>query len=265
MPELPDVEVIRQYLQATSLHQQIEDVEVRSEGVLEHIDGDDLRSGLMGRSFESTDRHGKYLFASLSAGGWLMLHFGMTGHLVYFEQMEKDPEYDRLLVRFANGYHLAYNSQRKLGEVDLVEGVDSFVQRKGLGPDALDPDFTQQDFVEKMSERRGMAKSMLMNQHILAGIGNVYSDEILYQAEIHPRRTVDTLGSDQLARLYEEMREVLRTAIDHRAQPTDFPDTYLTPHRREHGVCPRCGEPVDRVKVSSRYAYFCPNRQNPPS
>lgn len=141
MPELPDVEVFKQYLDATSLHQEIEDVDVRNRKILEDTSVQELGKGLNGRRLESTYRHGKYLFAQLDDDNWLMLHFGMTGKLKYFKVMEKEPEHDRLLLEFSNGYHLAYDCQRMLGHVALIEDAAAFIEEKELGPDALDDDF----------------------------------------------------------------------------------------------------------------------------
>jgi len=260
MPELPDVEVFKQYLDATALHQEIKEVDVRSSQLLEGISAARLRQGLEGRRFTSTRRHGKNLFAALDGGKWLFLHFGMTGSLSYFKHREDDPEYDRLLISFANGYHLAYVSQCKLGELDLIESVDDFIEQEHLGPDALN-DLDRETIKNLASGRRMMAKSFLMDQKTLAGIGNVYSDEILFQSGIHPRTKIDRLGEEAVQRVYEKMQEVLHTAIDCRAEPEQFPDDYIIPHRHPDGHCPLCGTPVERVKVSGRYAYYCPNRQ----
>jgi formamidopyrimidine-DNA glycosylase len=259
MPELPDVEVFKRYLDATSLHQEIEEVDVRSRQVLE-TSTRRLKRGLEGHCFESTRRHGKNLFAGLDDGQWLFLHFGMTGDLAYFKHIEDDPEYDRLLLTFTNGYHLAYVSRRKLGELELIESVDDFVDQKDLGPDALN-DLDLDTFKDLADGRRMMVKSFLMDQQTLAGIGNVYSDEILFQAGVHPRTKIDRLDEGTLEQVYDEMQEVLHTAIDCQAEPSQFPDNYLTPHRHSDGKCPLCGELVKRVKVSGRSAYYCPNRQ----
>jgi formamidopyrimidine-DNA glycosylase len=260
MPELPDVEIFKQYLDATALHQEIVQVDARSRQVLQVTAAQELQQGLQGRCFETTHRHGKHLFAGLDDGHWLWLHFGMTGDLAYFKHREDDPQYDRLLIDFTNGYHLAYVSQRKLGELALVESVEGFVKRKDLGPDAL-KDLDLDTFKALVDGRRMMVKSFLMDQQTLAGIGNVYSDEILFQAGVHPRTKVNHLAEDVVERVYHEIGAVLRTAIDCRAEPDRFPDDYLIPQRHPDGTCPGCGTPVQRVKVSGRSAYYCPNRQ----
>jgi formamidopyrimidine-DNA glycosylase len=259
LPELPDVKVFEQYIDATSLHQKVEDVEIRSRQIL-GTSAQKLKAELKGRSFESTDRHGKHLFVQLDDGHWLMLHFGMTGDLKYFKDMEKDTPHDRLLLSFSNGY-LAYDSQRKLGEVELIEDIEQFVEERELGPDALDSDLDYAAFKQALAGRRAMAKSALMNQQIIAGIGNVYSDEILFQAGVHPRTKINQLDEETLAEIFDAMKRVLRTAIDCRADPDQFPESYIIPHRHGDGKCPRCEGELKRVKVSGRSAYYCTNCQ----
>jgi len=264
MPELPDVEVFKRYLDSTSLHHRITDVQIQSSQVLGDVSEQDLRADLKGHEFECTKRHGKYLFTGLDSGRWLVLHFGMTGNPKYFKDMDQEPQYDRLLFSFANGYHLAYQSRRKLGEVALLDDLQAFVEGKELGPDVLDESFDLQAFKKVLQGHRGMVKSALMNQQLMAGIGNVYSDEILFQAGIHPRTKVNQLDDEQLGEIFKGMKEVLNMAIDRQADPQQFPDTYIIPHRHQGGTCPCCGAEVRRVKVSGRSAYYCPNRQGEP-
>lgn len=262
MPELPDVETMRRYLQATSLHQEIEDVEVDGGQLVEHT-SEELKEQLVGRSFVSTRRHGKWMFAELDGNGdaFLVLHFGMTGGLKHFRDMEEAPEYERVRFQFTNGYHLAYYAMRKLGDVEVVEDVGQFLHEKELGPDALDPDLDLAAFKGVIEGRRAMAKALLMDQHIIAGIGNVYSDEMLFQAGIYPRRKINDLEEPTLEKLFHTMKHVLQTAIERQAKPERFPDSFVTPNRHEGGRCPKCGAELERVKVCSRTAYYCPNRQ----
>jgi formamidopyrimidine-DNA glycosylase len=258
MPELPDVELFKRYFDATALHQTIETVEVRDEILLEDCSVQSLEEALVGQSFAGTKRHGKHLFVAVEAGGWLVLHFGMTGDLKYFKKPDKEPDYSQLLIGYANDYYLAYISMRKLGRVQLTETIDSFLQENQVGPDALASDFTLVDFKEIMVETRSMVKSALMDQKRMAGIGNVYSDEILFQAGLHPKTKANELDEEALKDLFRTMKEVLETAIDHRADPEQFPDNWLTPHRDEEDPCPKCGGEIARIKVSSRSAYYCP-------
>lgn len=261
MPELPDVETFKRYLDATSLHQRIVQIEVRARRILEETTVRNLKEGRERRTFESVQRHGRYLFVRLDSGRWLVLHFGMTGSLKYFRDMDKDPPYDRVLFSFENGYHLAYASQRKLGEVELIGDKERFLEEKALGPDALDPDFELAAFEEAFAESRAMAKSGLMNQQLVARIGNVYADEILFQAGIHPQTRLNELDKDALAKLFRTIKSVLQAAVERQAVPAQLPEDYIIPHRHEGGVCPTCGEALEQVQVSGRTAYFRPNRQ----
>jgi len=188
MPELPDLEVARRYVNATSLHQRIRSVEVRSEKILGEASASELGNALKGHSFDSTRRHGKNLFLGLNDGSWLYVHFGMTGRLKYFEDPAKDPPHDRFLVSFEDGYHLAFDDARMFGKVDLVEDPEEFIEDKKLGPDALALDAAS--FRERLERRRGGVKAALMNQQVVAGIGNIYSDEILFQVRLHPRTDI---------------------------------------------------------------------------
>jgi len=269
MPELPDVETMRRYLQSTALHQEMADVEVHATTVLPSEEGIDqtrvreLQDGLTGRSFASTRRHGKWMFVALNEDSdeFLVLHFGMTGGLKYFKDAEEELEYDRVLFRFTNGYQLAYLSMRKLGEVALIDDVERFVDEKGLGPDVLDSNFDLAAFKEVVAGRRAMVKSVLMDQDTMAGIGNVYSDEILFHAGVHPRTKFNHLEEDTLEELFHTMKDVLQKAIEYQAQPERFPESFMTPHRHRGGVCPMCGAELERVQIGSRHAYYCPNRQ----
>jgi formamidopyrimidine-DNA glycosylase len=243
VPELPDVEVYRQYLDATSLHKNIQRVEVADHRLLDGVSASRLKDKLVGSCFRSTRTHGKHLFVEVDGGWWLVYHFGMSGFPKYFKRMDKEPPHDRFLVGFENGYHLAYDSQRRLGKIRLVKEVERFVEESNLGPHALDPGFGQEEFREVMEGRRGMIKPVLMSQQILAGIGNIYADEILFQADIHPRTRADKLASPEMETLFQCIKGVLRTAIGCRADPERFPDSFLTPHREE-AACARSAEPV---------------------
>jgi formamidopyrimidine-DNA glycosylase len=259
MPELPDLAVLKGYVDATALYQEIEGLPICNPAILENTSCRELEKALSQQAFQATDRHGKWLFLALSNARHLVFHFGMTGDLAYFKDWDQEPAYDRLLISFDNGYHLAYLSQRKLGEVRIIQEPEDFIAQKELGPDALS--LSLDCFKERLADRRGMLKSTLMNQEILAGIGNVYADEILYQAGFHPRTRVSQLDADGLERLYYTMKEVLRAAIECQAEPEQFPARYLTRERHSEGVCPICKTELQRVNVSSRTAYFCPNCQ----
>ena len=262
MPELPDVELFRRHLDATSLAARIGEVEVRSDRIVKDRSRERLTSELRRRSFESTRRHGKHLFVHLDDGRALALHFGMTGRLHGLAEDDEEPKHTQLLVRFENGRALALVMPRKLGGVELVEDVDAFIDEHSLGPDAASEAFDWSAFSAAMSQRRGTVKGVLMNQEVMAGIGNVYSDEILFQAGLHPRRRVGELDDEALRELFETTRRVLRASIDHDADPARLEGSFLLAHREQGAACPRCGGEVERIEVAGRSAYYCPSCQS---
>ena len=263
MPELPDVEIFKQYLDATALHKDIETVDLRAQDMLKGVSERKLKQRLKNSSLRSSRRHGKFLFAQAGDNGWLLLHFGMTGALKYFKNPEKDTDHDRLSLGFSNGYHLAFDCRRKLGEIGWVDDPRTFIQERAMGPDAMDSDLDPDTFKKILGRSRGAVKGALMNQRMIAGIGNVYADEILFQAGIHPKIKVNQLETERLERLFRVMREqVLPTAIECRADPSEFPDDFIVPHRQKDGRCPKCGHQLQQVKVSGRTSYACPDCQS---
>lgn len=259
MPELPDLVAMERYVKSTALHQRVLSVDVGRTYVLHDLPPERLVRALKGHRFEGVRRHGKNLLVETDGGPWLRLHFGMTGNLSYFKHHDEKPEHTRVLFSFETGYHLAYVCQRMLGRVSLEDGPDEFVRKEDLGPDALGVGWA--DFRDIMEGRRGMLKSTLMNQSIIAGLGNVYADETLFQAHLHPETTIDQLSPDRLEELYHAMRDVLNTAIQRGSDARELPETYLVHRRGEGAPCPRCSSSIARVKINQRSTYFCPRCQ----
>jgi len=258
MPELPDVQVFKELVDATSLHQRIEDVMLREE-MVEESSPQKIRDRMRGAELEETRRHGKHLFLKSADDGWLRLHFGMTGDLVSYSTGE-DPEHTQLRIDFDDGSHLAYTCQRKFGEISWVEDVDSFVEDQQLGPDALN-DLDLEELRQIVANRRGSIKGTLMSQGAIAGLGNVYVDEILFQSGIHPESSTQKLEPDSVAALFESIQEVSEEAIQARAEVADMPDDWLLPHRGKGSSCPRDGATIEKVEVSGRPTYVCTEHQ----
>jgi formamidopyrimidine-DNA glycosylase len=197
---LPEVEIFKRYLDATSLHQRIDDVDVRNTYVLKETSARELARGLKGRRFESSRRHGKHLFVRADGELWLRLHFGMTGSLQYFKNDEQAPRHARVLFVFANNHRLAFDDQRQFGQIGLLKDVDEFLKERELGPDALDLGLGE--FRKILEKHRGAVKSVLLNQRIIAGIGNIYADEILFRVRIHPATEIARLNDAALTKLF---------------------------------------------------------------
>jgi formamidopyrimidine-DNA glycosylase len=257
MPELPEVETARRYLEATALHQTIQAAEVKDGRILARVSATELEEALAGKQFHSVSRHGKRLFLKLNDSLWLALHLGLTGRLIYLESGVEEPRHTRLLVCFENGHRLAFDDPRIFGEVGLAKSPAAFLVERKIGPDALL--LGREGFLAIMSGRKGLIKPALLNQNLVAGLGNLYADEALFQAGICPKTRGLTI--EQLIDLYSSIQEVLKTALSTDADLSKLPDSYLLPHRHPGGRCPRDGALLRHEKIVGRTSYFCPEHQ----
>lgn len=187
----------------------------------------------------------------------------MTGFVEYFanggDVEGSDPEHTRLRLDFDGGGHLAFVNPRRLGQIGWVSSPGEYVEEEALGPDALDEEFDPAHLRAALEDRRGTLKSALMDQSLVAGIGNEYADEILFQVRTHPRTDAAGLSGQEVEELHREILRVLRAAIDVRLDP--LPDWFLIPHREAGGTCPACGATLDRIEVSGRAMWLCPEDQ----
>lgn len=260
MPEAPDIQVYKEYLDATSLHHKVTHMETRDTRILDETSRQKLTAALSRGSLDQVTRHGKHLFLRTDRAQWLHIHFGMTGYVLYYKRERGEPDHARVILTFANGFHLALVSQRLLGTVGLVEDPQTFVAEEGLGPDVLS--VAKEEFVDILGGRRGYLKSTLMNQSLIAGVGNVYSDEILFHARLLPDHRTASLDADALGGLWNTTQDVLHKAIDARADVENMPDDWLLPHRSKGEHCPVCGGTVSTKKISGRRSYFCTHCQH---
>jgi len=257
LPELPEVETFKRYLDSNALKQEIRAVIVRDNRVLK-IPEQVFKKKVIKKSFLSTKRHGKYLFVNIDSS-FLIFHFGMSGDVEYFDNIKNEPTHSRILFEFTNGKFLSYISQRMFGKVDMANSMEEFIQKKKLGPDAFDMDHEQ--FQAAIQRRTAIIKSALMDQQVIAGIGNIYSDEILFQAKIHPRTKINKLNPNEQELLFNVIKKVLKVGIDKKGELSTYPDDFLIPHRDIKDRCPRCQEPIERYSLSQRHGFFCPKCQ----
>lgn len=262
MPELPEVESYRRYFEHHALGQEIVSVSVQDRGVLaKRTSAARLRRELQGQKFDRVTRHGKNLFARVSGGGWLRIHFGMTGDLSYFHHPhDETPRFARIVFRFPGGA-LAYQDARKFGRVELIGTPEDYLRDQGMGPDPLSEEFKVHEFVKRMAKRRGAIKPLMLNQRVLAGIGNLYADEALFQAGVHPLARVERLSAERLTRVFRVLNTVLRKIITIQAKDDRYPRKFLLPRRGEGQRCPRCGGVIARATVAGRTTYFCRRHQ----
>lgn len=266
MPELPDVEGFRR-IAGRMAGRRIDRTEVLDAGVLRDVGTGRLRRQLSGRVIAAPRRHGKWLIAPLRSGKrhqpdepTLLLHFGMTGGLVWESAEQPRHRHDRLVLRSGNR-ELRYRDMRKLQGVRLAgddEDVDSTLEE--LGPDAATVSAEQlRTALEKSN--RGL-KSALMSQELVAGLGNLLADEILWRARLHPSTPTGELAGSEHRRLYGRLRTVLRESMNHGRIPTGR--RWLTGCRDEDSpTCPRCGTRLRKDRTSGRSTVWCPYCQKP--
>lgn len=259
MPELPEVEVFRRLAERGALRRKI--LEVRAQArtrIVADVTLKKLRAALVGHAFTATDRHGKHLLLEIARDGVLGMHFGLTGELVV--GAGDPPAKARLALIFAGGSHLAVIDPRQFSRLSLARDAQAYIAAHGLGPDALA--LERGTFTAALNGRRGALKAALMDQALMAGVGNVYADEILFRSRLHPQRTVDSLDERDRITLHRSLHTVLAQAIEHDAEPESMPTSWLLPVRASGAACPRCGTTLARGTVGGRTTYWCPGCQS---
>lgn len=260
MPELPENEAQRRLVERECLHRTIERVELGEDVTYITLPGDNERARLVGRQFTETRRHGKNIFIGSKTGPWMAVHLGMTGRLIPFDAPDDPPSKTKLLVRFEGQRRLAFRCPRKLGKIRIIDDVDAFIEEQGLGPDALI--ISRKQFSNALGDSRSPIKAALMDQGKLAGIGNLWSDEVLFQTGIAPTISADALGEDRLENVRRAMQEILKTVVATDATYAELPDDWLIRHREKGRPCPRCSGRIANAKIGGRTAYFCTKHQN---
>lgn len=259
MPELPEVESFRKYVDDHALGQKIESIQLATPKLLWKTTPQKLAKALLGNELVATKRHGKFLFVELKKEGFLMFHFGMTGDFFYGKPNQMKDQAYILLIQFVNGQSLLFSDSRMFGEIALVEDVDSFIQTRGYGPDALQ--VSEKDFLTLMSKRKAVIKTVLMNQKIIAGVGNEFSDAILFQCRIHPCSPTNGLEKEQLEEVYRTMKRVLKEAVKVNADRSKLNHYFLLNQRKAGLKCVRCKAKTEWMEIGGRSSYFCPSCQ----
>lgn len=257
MPELPDVERFRRLFDGHATGRAVISVSIQDEGVIRAPSGKEFAKALKGRTFDSPLRRGKWLIAPTD-GPTLLLHFGMTGSLVWDESAGKLGRFQRVAIIFGSGA-LIFQDQRKLGGLWLAKNDARVREIIGdQGPDALG--LTGRDLEARLRLKRGAVKSTLMNQSVLSGLGNMLSDEVLWQARVHPARRYGDLTAGERHRLDLCLQRVLRASIKSGAIPRRT--SWLSSQRsRPEPQCPRCHGPLATSSIGGRTSYWCPHCQ----
>lgn len=273
LPELPEVETIRRSLRSKLIGQTITSVQLHLPKIVKMPSPEAFIETIAGKEIQDLDRRGKYLLVRLNDGLVLVFHLRMTGQLLYCPAADPMAKHTHAIFELPNGYHLRFVDMRQFGTLYLVKEED-FALIKGLwtlGPEPLGADFTPESFRKSISKRKGNLKQVLLNQSFVAGIGNIYADEILFASGLHPERPAHTLSEEEQERLYHSIRKVIQAAIDHRG--TSFRNyvdgqgvagghqLYLQVYRKTGKPCQSCGEYIQRKRVAGRSSHFCPRCQ----
>jgi formamidopyrimidine-DNA glycosylase len=257
VPELPDVEGFRRELAGVLPGRRIQHVQVHDPGILRNITAATLGCRCTGHRFGAPRRHGKWLILPTD-GPTLLVHSGMTGHPYYAANGAEPKGYERLVVSLDKG-ELRYADLRKLRGVWLAADEDDIADVMGpQGPDALGIDLRA--FRDALSGRHGRLKTTLMDQSVIAGLGNLLTDEICWRARMRPTRPVAELDADEVKHLHAAMTQVLRTSVRHGRVPGL--SRWLTGVRDEPDPsCPRCGTRLAHGRVGGRTSLWCPRCQ----
>lgn len=262
MPELPDLEVIREYLTERIVGVPIAAVQVRRPLVVRNLLGGDAAERLGGRRFAAVGRRGKFLLLPLDDGNTLVINPMLAGRIRYGKPLSRHRARDALVLRLTDGKELRYHDAKDMGKVYLTDDLDRIPAFADQGPEATDPDLTLEAFRERLRRRRGEIKGVLVNQTFVAGIGNAYADEVCWRAGVYPFRRRPSLTDDEVARLHSAMQTVLREAVEMlRVRIGDAIDVevrdFLAVHGKTGQPCPRCGSPISKVTRARRTTNFC--------
>jgi formamidopyrimidine-DNA glycosylase len=229
--------------------------------VLETSNPEAFSSRVTGQRIQEMGRRGKFLQMKLSYD-WLLFHLRMSGDLVVETQTDPVAPHHRALLLFTDGLRLAFNDPRKFGRIWLTDQPQAILQN--LGPEPLDPGLSVQDFYTGLHTRRRQLKPLLLDQSFLAGLGNIYADEVLHLAKIHPLALSNSLSFEQAERLLESIRQVLQEGIARHGSSIDWVyrggdfQNYFRVYQRDGSPCPVCGTPIERIVVGQRGTHFCP-------
>ena len=272
MPELPEVETIRRRLEPLLSGRKIVRVEINDPRLTRPVPTNELAAGLSGERIEVLDRRGKYLLVRLESGLTLVIHLRMTGSLRHRRAGAEQVAHERARLELDDGSELAYRDVRRFGTWHLLapDELEEYLNAR-VGPEPLAPEFTPELLRERLAGRRAPLKAALLDQRTLAGLGNIYVDEALWRAKLHPARAAGSLGKPALIRLHDGIRETLHAGIARQgatlrdyALPSGESGSMQDEFRvygREGEPCERCGAAISKTRIAWRGTWFCPRCQ----
>ena len=269
MPELPEVETVKNELSPYVIGRHITGVTLFWEGIVRQPSAEEFHSRIIGQEITGITRRGKYLIVGLSSGDVLIIHLKMTGSLLVNQDSSQPTKYTRAIIHLDKDTNIFFRDPRKFGVIRLVKDENSIIGK--LGPEPLEADFTPQVLAQCLAKRTAPIKALLCDQSLIAGIGNMYADEVLFTTRVHPLRAGKSLSREEVERLHSSIRRILWAAINNKGASVD---TYFRPdgtkgtahfefkvaHRGSES-CPDCGTSIQRLPIRNRGSYFCPKCQ----
>lgn len=282
MPELPEVETVVRELQRRLPGRRFTRAQVFWERTIANMSPAAFVERIVGRSIEGSDRRAKYVVVRLGEGLRLVVHLRMSGRLLVEPAGEPLNPYTRVALDLDDGMRLVFNDTRKFGRIWLVDQAELDHLFVRLGPEPLVEEFTPQQFGSMLRGKKGALKPLLLDQSFLAGLGNIYVDEALWLAQLHPLRLAGSLDEAETARLYSAIRDVLNLGIENRGttfamfltpagEPGQNQETLKVYGRAGKGrtqpaqLCERCGTPIAKIFVAQRGTHYCPVCQPTPA
>jgi formamidopyrimidine-DNA glycosylase len=276
MPELPEVETIRRQLAPKVGGRTIADADVLDPLWCAPRSPAETAGALRGRRIEGLGRRGKYLIVALEGGRFCVMHLRMTGNLLWLRPQDDEPPYLRVRLVLDGGERLVFCDLRRFGTGIVLDGEPALEEHLGsrLGPEPLDPAFTADVLRAQAGGRKAPVKAFLLDQSRIAGIGNIYADEALFRARIHPLKPAGRLRRAETERLRDAIVETLEAGIesfgasidryrDANGERGEMQNRFLV-HLREGEPCPRCGTKVVKMRAAGRGTYVCPSCQRAP-
>ncbi|GAB4113019.1 MAG: DNA-formamidopyrimidine glycosylase [Candidatus Caldatribacteriota bacterium] len=281
MPELPEVETIRRELENKIKGKIIKEVSIgEAEKIIQRPAPAQFIAQLKDKKIMGLNRRGKYLIICLDSAGRLILHLGMTGVIIYpyddktIQLKGINPKHNHLSLVFTDHTQLVFNDVRRFGKLYLISNLEEVESIDKLGIEPLDDNFTLKAFKKILySKKKSKIKSFLMNQTFITGLGNIYANEVLFRANIHPLRLILSLTEREIERLYQEIKTVLTIAIqcggstvadeafrNTNGEKGSFAEK-IQVYARQGEPCKKCGQPIEVIRIEGRSSFFCPRCQ----
>ncbi len=285
MPELPEVETIKNDLKKVILHKKITDIAIHKEKQIKNKSIPDFRNEIINHSFSAISRIGKLIYIRLSNKNYLLIHLKMTGQLIYQKKHQKiagghnfppvkllPNKYSHVIFSFDDHSQLFFNDQRQFGYLKLVTPPQLKLIKKTYGIEPLQPDFTLKNFQQIFTGKKTTIKNILLNQSLVSGLGNIYVDEICFDAQIRPQTKAEKLTLSKIKKLYFSTEKIIKQAIRYRGTTfSDYVDSKgtkgnysikLKVYGRTGEKCYTCKkQPIKKIKINGRGTHFCPRCQ----